>query len=139
MSIKFEGDLKTLIVDLEARGYEVRAAEMIAGSPGRTADIYLHNGAVVQWDAYSHRIWATGPASKSQRTERFLRYLYEGGVAGRLWITTIWALRQSFSFLRKTLLETTRIAAQKIAHPPASPPPPPESTRARPTAPYSII
>lgn len=138
MSVKFDGDLKTLVLDLEARGYRVRSTEMIAGSPGRTADIYLHNGTVIQWDAYSHRIWANGSTSKSQRTERFLRCLYEGGIVGRIWISTICGLRHSARFVGRQLVETIR-RAWKITEFPITPRTSTDAAQTPASAPYSII
>lgn len=114
MAVKFEGDLKTLIRDLETRGYRVRKAETVAGAAGRTADVFLDNGAVVQWDAYSQRVWADGPITESQRTETYLRCLYEGGVLGRIWVSSLWNLNQSAGFVRTKFLQVVR-PSEKIA------------------------
>lgn len=114
MAVKFKGDLKTLIRDLETRGYRVRKAETVAGAAGRTADVFLDNGAVVQWDAYSQRVWADGPITESQRTETYLRCLYEGGVLGRIWVSSLWNLNQSAGFVRTKFLQVVR-PSEKIA------------------------
>lgn len=115
MAVKFAGDLNTLVHDLEIRGYRVRKAERIAGAAGRTADVFLTNGAVVQWDAYSHTVWADGPVTESQRTETYLRCLYEGGIFGRLWVATVWNSAQSFRYLRAKLLHAKAAALRTIA------------------------
>jgi|GEM_PF-5398386 len=115
MAVKFEGDLKTLIHDLEIRGYRVRKAETIKGAPGRTADVFLQNGAIVQWDAYSRTVWTDGPITESQRTETYLRCLYEGGLLGRLWISSLWSLSQSVAFLRAKILQIKRARTQSLA------------------------
>ena len=111
MSVKFDGDLKTLVHDLETRGYRVRKSETIAGAPGRTADVLLDNGAVVQWDAYSQRIWASGSTTASRRTETFLRCLYEGGLLGRFWIFTICHLTRSIGYICTKLLLVKKVAS----------------------------
>ena len=115
MAVKFSGDLNSLVRDLETRGYRVRKAEKIAGAPGRTADVFLANGAVVQWDAYSQTVWTDGPAAQSRRTETYLRCLYEGGILGRLWVDGIWSITRSFGFLRAKLLQAKRAASQPSA------------------------
>lgn len=119
MSVKFEGDLKTLVRDLETRGYRVRKAETVAGAAGRTADVFLDNGAVVQWDAYSQRVWADGPLTESQRTETYLRCLYEGGILGRIWVSSLWNLTQSVVFVRSkwVLIKRTRQGSPKAKSP----------------------
>lgn len=84
MAIRFREDLNTLLRDLENRGYRVHAAKRIAGSPGRTADVYLENGVIVRWDAHTQTVWAEGPIVGMRRVEAYLRRLYESGRLGRL-------------------------------------------------------
>lgn len=115
MSVKFGADLKTLVHDLESRGFRVRKAEMIAGSPGRTADVFLENDVLVQWDAYSQKVWTDGPVRPARRTERYLRCIYEGGVFGQLWVSSIYGAALSLRFLRTKLLQMKRSASKKVA------------------------
>lgn len=104
MAVKFTGDLQTLIRDLESRGFHVRDATLVKGAPGRTADVFLHNGVVVRWDAYSQALWTDGPPSKSVGTETSLRFFYEGGLIGRVWTLGVWNFVQTFNFVRKRIV-----------------------------------
>lgn len=109
MAVKYTGDLQTLIRDLESRGYHVRDATMVQGAPGRTADVFLHNGVIVRWDAYSQALWTDGPPSKSLGTETYLRFFYEGGLIGRVWTLGVWNAAQTFTYVRKKIVSTCLI------------------------------
>jgi hypothetical protein len=87
MAIRFDGELNTLIRDLEHRGFRVEATRRIPGAPGRSADIFLKNGAIVRWDPYSARVWADGALPAVRKVEMYLRRLYEGGWWSRAWAT----------------------------------------------------
>lgn len=115
MAVKFTGDLQTLIRDLESRGYHVRDATVVAGAPGRTADVFLHNGVVVRWDAYSQAVWTDGPPSQSDSTETYLRFFYEGGLLGRAWTLGVWNAVQTFTFVRKKLVAKNLVRLRSTA------------------------
>jgi hypothetical protein len=84
MAVRYEGDLETLILDLENRGYRVRNAKRLEGAPGRTADIFLDNDVTVAWDSYSFAVWTEGSTPSCKRVETYLKLRYEGGILGRV-------------------------------------------------------
>ena len=99
MAINFEGNLTTLVRDLQRAGFTVQHSLTIANGAGHTAELLLSNGAVVRWDAYSQKIWAEGPFKYTRRTERFLRRRYEYGLIGRLACTRLWDLLHPLRYL----------------------------------------
>lgn len=110
MAVKYEGDLNTLIRDLENRGYRVHNAKRIAGAPGRTADILLENDVIVRWDSYSTAVWTEGPARASRRVETYLHRLYESGAFGGVRVLGLWNVMQACRNVR-TRLTRPRAAA----------------------------
>lgn len=115
MAVKYEGDLATLVRDLEVRGFRVRKALNIEGAPGRTADIHLENDVIVRWDAFSLAVWAEGPTRQSHRVETYLRRLYEGGVWAPITTFGLWSIPAFYRYLR------TKLGKPRSLAPPALP------------------
>ena len=104
MAIRFQKTGNDLLKDLERRGFRVLFVRHYSNGPGRTDDLCLENGVVVNWDRYSHKLWAEGPADLVYKVENFLRGRYEGGPLSRLNASVIAELRLGefgFNFRKK--------------------------------------
>lgn len=78
MAITFQEDADALVTLLSRGGYAVRAVKAIAGSRGRSADLYLKNGVVLCWDSITRKVWADRVSRRGERVEAFLEKMCEG-------------------------------------------------------------
>lgn len=85
MAVKFRKDLQTLVDDVLRAGYTIQSVEQTADARGRDVEVRLSNGVTINWDPQSRSIWAEGPQRLSQKTESYLRRIYEGGRFSRMW------------------------------------------------------
>ena len=89
MAIRFRSNLDTLVNDLLRGGYTVECATTVPGGRGRSFDVHLGNGAVVNWDTHTRCIWAEGAPRQARSIERYLTLIYEG-----TWLTRLFTIEQ---------------------------------------------
>ena len=72
MAVTFRRGPKSLVRELQRRGFRVESVYSMDGAPDRSLQICLRNGVVVNWDRDSQSVWADGPWEKSRKVEAYL-------------------------------------------------------------------
>jgi hypothetical protein len=83
MAVTFRKGPKTLLRDLQKRGYEIASVHNADGNSARSIQIFLKEGVIINWDRDSRSVWAEGPWPQSHKAEAYLKRIYEGGWVGR--------------------------------------------------------
>lgn len=110
MAVTFRKGPKTLLNDLQKRGYKVASVQNAAGNPARSIQIYLKNGLVINWDRDSRSVWAEGPWPQAQKAEAYLKKIYEGN-----WLRRMLARNRTAIFVTILLVTIALISSRVFA------------------------